>query len=54
MEIAIIGFGPWGLSVLERLVDRTDEAGVAVRVHIVDPARSAVASTASTSLITWS
>ena len=37
MEIAIIGFGPWGLSVLERIVDRADEAGVAVRVHIVDP-----------------
>ena len=37
MEIAIIGFGPWGLSVLERVVDRADEAGVAIRVHIVDP-----------------
>jgi uncharacterized NAD(P)/FAD-binding protein YdhS len=37
IEIAIIGLGPWGLCVLERIVDRVQDTDVAVRVHVVDP-----------------
>ncbi len=37
IEIAIIGLGPWGLCVLERIVDRVEDTGAAVRVHVVDP-----------------
>lgn len=37
IEIAIIGLGPWGLCVLERIVDRVEETGSAVCVHVVDP-----------------
>ncbi|HXW38208.1 MAG TPA: FAD/NAD(P)-binding protein [Acidimicrobiales bacterium] len=37
IEIAIIGLGPWGLCVLERIVDRVQDTGATVRVHIVDP-----------------
>jgi uncharacterized NAD(P)/FAD-binding protein YdhS len=39
-DIAIVGLGPWGLSVLERLVAAVDEQGPAAapaRVHIVEP-----------------
>ncbi len=37
IEIAIIGLGPWGLCVLERIVDRVQDTGTPVRVHVVDP-----------------
>ncbi len=37
IEIGIIGLGPWGLCVLERIVDRVEDTGAAVRVHVVDP-----------------
>ncbi len=37
IEIAIVGLGPWGLCVLERIVDRVADTGTPVRVHVVDP-----------------
>ncbi len=37
IEIAIIGLGPWGLCVLERVVDRVRDTGTPARVHVVDP-----------------
>lgn len=37
IEIAIVGLGPWGLCVLERIVDRVEDTEAAVRVHVVDP-----------------
>ena len=37
IDVAIIGLGPWGLCVLERIVDRVRETGAVVRVHVVDP-----------------
>ncbi|MBV8463095.1 MAG: FAD/NAD(P)-binding protein [Acidimicrobiales bacterium] len=37
IEVAIIGLGPWGLCVLERIVDRVQETGALVRAHVVDP-----------------
>lgn len=37
IEIAIVGLGSWGLSVLERTVSRARATGVEARVHVVQP-----------------
>ncbi len=37
MEVAIVGLGPWGLCVLERLVDAARGGNRAIRVHVVEP-----------------
>jgi uncharacterized NAD(P)/FAD-binding protein YdhS len=37
IEMAVIGLGPWGLCVFERVVRRTRLTGRPVRVHLIDP-----------------
>jgi FAD-NAD(P)-binding len=37
IQFAIVGLGPWGLSVLERTVSYVRRTGVATRVHVVEP-----------------
>ena len=37
IQFAIVGLGPWGLSVLERTVGYVRRTGVATRVHVVEP-----------------
>ena len=37
IEVAVIGLGPWGLCVFERLVNRTRLTGRPARVHLIDP-----------------
>ena len=39
-ELAIIGLGAWGLSVLERTVSRARRTGAPLRVHVVEPGKS--------------
>ncbi len=37
IRFAIVGLGPWGLSLLERTVSHVRRTGVATRVHVVEP-----------------
>ena len=39
IEIAIVGFGPWGLCVLERTVAQARRTSMGIRVHVVEPGR---------------
>lgn len=36
-EVAIVGLGSWGLTVLERMVSRARTTGVEARIHVVEP-----------------
>ena len=37
MEVAIVGLGPWGLSLLERIITNSRSQWGPVRVHVVEP-----------------
>lgn len=37
VQVAIVGLGPWGLCVLERLVARARSEGRGLTIHVVDP-----------------
>jgi uncharacterized NAD(P)/FAD-binding protein YdhS len=37
IDMAVIGLGPWGLCVFERIVNRTRQTSRPVRVHLIDP-----------------
>ncbi|MBF6557727.1 MAG: FAD/NAD(P)-binding protein [Acidimicrobiales bacterium] len=37
IEMAVVGLGPWGLCVFERVVNRTRQTGRPVRLHLIDP-----------------
>jgi len=39
IEIGIVGFGSWGLCVLERTVAQARRTSTCIRVHVIEPGR---------------